>query len=135
MFILILNVVLLVISWFFVDREFTIKSAYPSVGLPVVMMVFEYFTPNYHGVMNDQFLDMICYLFLCDLGIALMVVRNASSGGLDVLYKMANKYLSIDFGVATSVVGIVISGPRAAATTRPGATRSCSSTTTGGGTC
>ena len=27
--ILILNVVLLVISWFFVDREFTIKSAYP----------------------------------------------------------------------------------------------------------
>ena len=109
--ILILNVVLLVISWFFVDREFTIKSAYPSVGLPVVMMVFEYFTPNYHGVMNDQFLDMICYLFLCDLGIALMVVRNASSGGLDVLYKMANKYLSIDFGVATSVVGIVISAP------------------------
>lgn len=109
--ILILNVVLLVISWFFVDREFTIKSAYPSVGLPVVMMVFEYLTPNYHGVMNDQFLDMICYLFLCDLGIALMVVRNASSGGLDVLYKMANKYLSIDFGVATSVVGIVISAP------------------------
>ena len=109
--ILILNLVLLVISWFFVGREFTIKSIYPSVGLPVVMMILGYFTPNYHGVMNDQFLDMICYLFLCDLGIALMVVRNASSGGLDVLYKMANKYLNIDFGVATSVVGLFISAP------------------------
>ena len=111
MLILILNLVLLVISWFFVGREFSIKSIYPSVGLPVVMMILGHFTPNYHGVMNDQFLDMICYLFLCDLGIALMVVRNASSGGLDVLYKMANKYLNIDFGVATSVVGLFISAP------------------------
>ena len=109
--ILILNLVLLVISWFFVGREFTIKSIYPSVGLPVVMMILGHYTPNYHGVMNDQFLDMICYLFLCDLGIALMVVRNASSGGLDVLYKMANKYLNIDFGVATSVIGLFISAP------------------------
>ena len=111
MLILILNLVLLVISWFFVGREFTIKSIYPSVGLPVFMMILGHFTPNYHGVMNDQFLDMICYLFLCDLGIALMVVRNASSGGLDVLYKMANKYLNIDFGVATSIVGLFISAP------------------------
>lgn len=111
MLILILNLVLLIISWFFVGREFTIKSIYPSVGLPVVMMILGHYTPNYHGVMNDQFLDMICYLFLCDLGIALMVVRNASSGGLDVLYKMANKYLNIDFGVATSVVGLFISAP------------------------
>ena len=111
MLILILNLVLLIISWFFVGREFTIKSIYPSVGLPVVMMILGHFTPNYHGVMNDQFLDMICYLFLCDLGIALMFVRNASSGGLDVLYKMANKYLNIDFGVATSVVGLFISAP------------------------
>lgn len=111
MLILILNLVLLVISWFFVGREFTIKSIYPSIGLPVVMMILGHFAPNYHGVMNDQFLDMICYLFLCDLGIALMVVRNASSGGLDVLYKMANKYLQIDFGVATSVVGLFISAP------------------------
>lgn len=109
--ILILNLVLLVISWFFVGREFTIKSIYPSIGLPVVMMILGHYTPNYHGVMNDQFLDMICYLFLCDLGIALMFVRNASSGGLDVLYKMANKYLNIDFGVATSVVGLFISAP------------------------
>ena len=109
--ILILNLVLLIISWFFVGREFTIKSIYPSVGLPVVMMILGHFTPNYHGVMNDQFLDMICYLFLCDLGIALMFLRNASSGGLDVLYKMANKYLNIDFGVATSVVGLFISAP------------------------
>ena len=111
MLILILNLILLVVSWFFVGREFTIKSIYPSVGLPVVMMIIGHFTPNYHGVMNDQFLDMICYLFLCDLGIALMVVRNASSGGLDVLYKMANKYLHIDFGVATSVIGLFISAP------------------------
>ena len=109
--ILILNLVLLIISWFFVGREFTIKSIYPSVGIPVVMMILGHYTPNYHGVMNDQFLDMICYLFLCDLGIALMFVRNASSGGLDVLYKMANKYLNIDFGVATSVVGLFISAP------------------------
>ena len=111
MLILILSLVLLLISWFFVGREFAIKSIYPSVGLPVVMMILGHFTPNYHGVMNDQFLDMICYLFLCDLGIALMVVRNASSGGLDVLYKMANKYLNIDFGVATSVIGLFISAP------------------------
>ncbi|MBF1352074.1 MAG: YitT family protein, partial [Mogibacterium diversum] len=47
--ILILNLVLLIISWFFVGREFTIKSIYPSIGLPVVMMILGHYTPNYHG--------------------------------------------------------------------------------------
>jgi uncharacterized membrane-anchored protein YitT (DUF2179 family) len=43
------------------------------------------------------------------IGLAILFPRNASSGGLDIVAKILNKYMKIDLGVAMSVSGILVS--------------------------
>lgn len=51
---------------------------------------------------------MICYILVVGVGLAILFSRNASSGGLDILAKIMNKYLKMDFGQAMSTSGIIV---------------------------
>ena len=72
------------------------------------MSLLEILVPNYVSVLNDQALDMFCYLFLVSFGQSLLFSVNASSGGIDILGKIVNKYLYIDLGKSISYIGLVI---------------------------
>ena len=67
--------------------------AYASIIFPLFMSLLEIVVPNYVSVLNDQALDMICYLFLVSFGQSLLFSVNSSSGGIDILGKIVNKYL------------------------------------------
>ena len=93
---MVLNVGLLVIGFIFVGREFGGKTVYTSVLLPVIIGVFEKIFPNNASITADPFLDMICYVFVVSIGLAMLFNRNASSGGLDIVAKLMNKFLHMD---------------------------------------
>ena len=101
----------LVLSWFFVGREFTVLTIWPSVLIPAAVRVLEILLPDYTSVMGEPFADMVCFLLLSGLGSAMMFVRNCSSGGLDVIVKIMSKYLHMEIGTAMSIIGPVISVP------------------------
>lgn len=105
---MILNVALLIIGFLFVGREFGGKTVYTSILLPVVIGIFEKIFPNNVSFTADPFLDMICYIFVVSIGLAMLFNRNASSGGLDIVAKLMNKFLHIDLGNAMSVSGMVV---------------------------
>ncbi len=105
---MVLNVGLLVIGFLFVGREFGGKTVYTSVLLPVIIGVFEKIFPNNASITADPFLDMICYVFVVSIGLAMLFNRNASSGGLDIVAKLMNKFLHMDLGNAMSVSGMVV---------------------------
>ena len=105
---MVLNVGLLVIGFIFVGREFGGKTVYTSVLLPVIIGVFEKIFPNNASITADPFLDMICYVFVVSIGLAMLLNRNASSGGLDIVAKLMNKFLHMDLGNAMSVSGMVV---------------------------
>ena len=52
---------------------------------------------------------MICYIFIISIGLSLLFNHNASSGGLDIIVKILNKYLHIDKGKAMSFAGMLVS--------------------------
>ena len=106
---LIFNVGLLVIGFIFVGKEFGGKTVYTSVILPVFVGLFEKLFPNYKGLTGDPFLEMICYIFIISIGLSLLFNHNASSGGLDIIVKILNKYLHIDKGRAMSFAGMLVS--------------------------
>jgi uncharacterized membrane-anchored protein YitT (DUF2179 family) len=58
--------------------------------------------------MGDQFVDMICYLFVIAIGQAILFKANASSGGLDIVGKIINKFFRIELGQAISIAGICV---------------------------
>jgi len=104
----ILNAALLIIGFLFIGREFGIKTVYTSLLLPAFMGVLEIFFPNNLSIMEDPFLDVICYLFSVSVGQALLFKYNASSGGLDIVGKILNKYLHIELGKAIAMAGLCV---------------------------
>lgn len=105
---MILNVGLLIIGFLFVGREFGGKTIYTSILLPVIIGILERVYPNNTSITGDPFQDMICYVFLVSIGLAMLFNRNASSGGLDIVAKLMNKFLHMDLGNAMSVSGMVV---------------------------
>lgn len=105
---MIMNVALLLIGFLLIGREFGAKTIYTSILLPAIIGIFEKIYPNNVSINGDPFLDMICYVFLVSVGLAILFNRNASSGGLDIVAKLMNKFLHMDLGNAMSVSGMVV---------------------------
>ncbi len=104
----VLNVVLLIIGFIFIGREFGGKTVYTSILLPAYIRVFEILLPNYTSMTQDPFLDMICYVFVVSVGLALLFNANASSGGLDIVAKLLNKFLHMEMGTAMALPGLCV---------------------------
>ena len=105
---LIMNVGLLIIGFIQIGPEFGAKTVYCSILMPVIMGVFEKIFPNFQSITQDPLLDVICYILVVGIGLAILFSRNASSGGLDIVAKIMNKYLKMDPGQAMSASGIVV---------------------------
>ena len=90
---MILNVVLLLIGFATCGKEFGIKTVYTSVMLPVFLGLFEMLFPNFGSMTDSQELDVLCYILVVSVGLSILFNRNASSGGLDIVAKIMNKYL------------------------------------------
>ena len=103
---MILNVVLLILGFIFIGKEFGGKTIYTSILLPVFLGVFEYLFPENRSLTGDAFLDTVGYVFIVSIGLAILFNRYASSGGLDSVAKFLNKYLRMDLGKAMSLSGM-----------------------------
>ena len=105
---MILNVVLLIIGFFTCGREFGAKTVYTSVLLPVFLGLFEKLFPEFGSMTGSQELDVLCYILVVSIGLSILFNRNASSGGLDIVAKIMNKYLHMELGKAMSLSGMCV---------------------------
>lgn len=105
---MILNVVLLIIGFFTCGREFGVKTVYTSIMLPVFLGLFEKIFPDFGSMTNSQELDVLCYTLVVSVGLSILFNRNASSGGLDIVAKIMNKYLHMELGKAMSLSGMCV---------------------------
>ena len=58
--------------------------------------------------MGDVWFDLICFVLLLSICQAVMFRINASTGGLDILGKIVNKYLHFDIGSSVAIGGVII---------------------------
>lgn len=105
---MILNVVLLIIGFFTCGKEFGLKTVYTSVMLPVFLGIFENIFPNTGSITDSQELDVLCYILVVSVGLSILFNRNASSGGLDIVAKIINKYFHMELGKAMSLSGMCV---------------------------
>ena len=105
---MILNVILLIIGFFTCGKEFGVKTVYTSILLPVFLGVFEKIFPDFVSMTNSQELDVLCYILVVSVGLSILFNRNASSGGLDIVAKIMNKYLHMELGKAMSLSGVCV---------------------------
>ncbi len=105
---LIMNIFLLIIGFLLVGPAFGAKTVYCSLLMPIILGMFERIFPNFQSITQDPLLDVICYILVVGIGLAILFPRNASSGGLDIVAKIMNKYLHMDVGQAMSISGIAV---------------------------
>ena len=105
---MVLNVVLLVIGFFTCGKEFGVKTVYTSIMLPLFIGLFEKIFPAYTSITGSQELDVLCYILVVSVGLSVLFNRNASSGGLDIVAKIMNKYLHMELGKAMSLSGMCV---------------------------
>lgn len=103
---MIFNVALLILGFLLIGRDFGVKTVYTSLLLPVFMGILEKINPENLSLTNDPFIDMIAYCFFVSIGLSILFNHNASSGGLDIVAKLMNKFLHIELGRAMSLAGM-----------------------------
>lgn len=103
-----MNAFLLIIAYLLIGPEFGIKTIYTSLIMPCFMGLYEILFPNFQSITQDPLLDVICYILVVGIGIAMLFSCNASSGGLDIVAKLMNKFLGMDVGKAMSLSGMLV---------------------------
>lgn len=115
--ILVINALLLVLAYFLIGKEFGIKTVYTALILGPLMRVLETYFPYENfiqpdaqipSVMGDIWFDLVCFVLLLSAAQTVLFKINASTGGLDILAKIVNKYLHFDIGASVSVAGAII---------------------------
>ncbi len=114
--VLIINAILLILAYFLVGKEFGIKTVYTAMILGPLMDFWEavypyekFLTdPGQTSVMGDVWFDLLCFVLLLSASQAILFRINASTGGLDILAKIVNKYFHFDIGASVTVAGAVI---------------------------
>ena len=105
---LLLNIVLLILGFILIGLEFGIKTVYCAIIMPVFLGIYEMIFPNQTSITEDPFLDVLCYIFVVGIGLAILFRRNASSGGLDIVAMLMNKFLRMELGKAMSLSGMLV---------------------------
>lgn len=105
---LMINVILLTLGFLLIGPEFGGKTIYCAIMLPVMLGICEILLPNFQSLTGDALVDTICYILVVSVGQAILFSRNASSGGLDIVGKLMNKFLKMDLGKALAFSGMVV---------------------------
>lgn len=103
-----LNVFLLIIGFLLIGPEFGAKTVFCALLMPAFLWVFEVLFPDFQSITQDATLDVVCYILVVGIGLALLFSCNASSGGLDIVANLMNKYLRMELGKAMSVSGMLV---------------------------
>ena len=105
---MIMNGILLIVGYAVFGKEFGFKTAYTSIILPLILGLFELLFPHYTSLTGDATLDVVAYCIVVSVGCSILFNDNASSGGLDVVAKLLNKYFHIELGKAMTAAGVII---------------------------
>jgi len=111
----VINAVLLILAWLLIGKEFGAKTVYTAMILGPLLEFWEWvcpyeklIEPGLTSVMGDPLLDLIVFVLIVSISQTILFSINASTGGLDILAKIVNKYLHFDIGVSVTVAGALI---------------------------
>ena len=114
--IFVINAILLVLSFLLIGNEFGAKTVYTALILGPFIDLLSWLFPMQESlfsttivgtgqVIADPWFDLLCFVLILSASQAILFSINASTGGLDILAKIVNKYMHINLGTAVSIAG------------------------------
>lgn len=96
--VLVINLILLVIGFFFVDRSFGTKTVYGSILMSLSLSLLEIIAPMNGPLTSEPMLELAFAVGLPAVGAAMLFNIGASTGGTDIIAMILKKYTSTDIG-------------------------------------
>lgn len=113
--VLIINAILLVVAYSLIGPEFGVKTAYAALVLGPMMDLWEKICPYQNlmepgatSMMGNLWFDLLCFVLVLSASQAILFRINASTGGLDIIAKILNKYFHFDMGMSVTIAGVMI---------------------------
>lgn len=105
----IINVILFIIGFIFVGKEFVLKTLLSSILFPVFLNFFQSAT-YLHNFCDDLFLSSILAGCFVGIGVALVIKAGASSGGLDVICIILKDKFNIPVFITLNLFDLTVLG-------------------------
>ena len=107
LFVAISNLILFALAFIVISGHFGFKSIYATVLLSFFLSVFEKYYPNY-AITKDIFLATVFGSAICALGITIIYLYEASTGGTSIIARIINKYCHIGYGMSSFIVDAIV---------------------------
>ena len=111
----VINAILLLLAWILIGKEFGAKTVYTAMILGPLIAFWEkvlpyerFLEPGQTSIMGDIWFDLLAFVLILSASQALLFHINASTGGLDILAKIVNKFFHLDIGTSVTVAGAII---------------------------
>lgn len=111
---LLLNALVLILGFIFLGKSTGIFTVYCSLGYSSIMMIFEAndliakVSANGRTLTDEPFMELVVGITLYAIGTAIIFYAGASSGGMDIVALIIQKYTRMDVGRAVLSVNSII---------------------------
>ncbi|MHB8064009.1 MAG: YitT family protein [Ruminiclostridium sp.] len=105
---LIINIVLIIVGYFFLGSEFGSKTFYSSFALSGIVWALQRLYPIKSPLTDDKLLELIFSILLPAVGSAIIFNINASTGGTDIVAKILTKHTSLNIGKTLLLTDFII---------------------------
>lgn len=109
LFMLVMNVILFVLGFILIGRDFGGLTVYCSLFLSGFIALLSSYVPIHQPVVDDLLLNLVMGTMIQGVGMAIVFYENASTGGTDVLAKIINKFFGLPLGKGLLLVDSSIS--------------------------
>ena len=109
-----LNILMLVMGFIFLGKMTGMWTVYCSLGYSSLMLIFEEVFPRSslpftNGTLTDEiFMELCVGILIYAIGTAIIFYAGASSGGMDIMALILQKYAKVDVGRAVLYVNTFI---------------------------
>ena len=105
---LVINLILLVIGFIVLGRDFGVKTAYVTVVSSLLLNVFEKVFPMDRALTGNIMLELCFAILLPAIAAALLFFENASGGGTDIIAMIIKKYSTMNISTALLLCDLLI---------------------------
>ncbi|OJV63962.1 MAG: hypothetical protein BGO41_06830 [Clostridiales bacterium 38-18] len=105
---LILNIILFVVGFLTIGKEFGAKTIYASFLLTGTIYLFDTFYKVTEPVVDDLLVNLIVGILIQGVGLGIVFNQEASTGGTDIIAKILNKFFHLDIGKSLLIADFAV---------------------------
>lgn len=101
------NGMLLIGAFTIIDKDFGFKTIYATIVLTTSLNIINGFLGG-QALTNNLVLAVILGSVVMSLGLFILIINNASTGGTEIIAKILNKYSTINIAIALLIIDLFV---------------------------